>query len=74
MLALEKEYYLPGIASSGAASVGAISSMPMPLGIVGDLDIMSNFCESINGYATHGGGSSLYFGAISSIGNTTKDV
>ena len=69
--------YLLGITSSEAPRVGAISSMPMPLGMVGDLDVFElSEANSIqrSERVTHGGGSSLYLGAISSMGNAMKEV
>ena len=74
LLAFEAQRYLLGITSSGAPRLGAMSSIPIPLGIIGDLNILSGLCKSINRSGTHGGGSSLYLGAISSIGSTMNDV
>ena len=54
LLALEEQCYLPGITSSGAPRVGAMSSIPMPLGIVGDLNIMSEQKHQQIGYARWG--------------------
>lgn len=42
MLAFEEQRYLPGMTSSGAPTLGAKSSIPMPLGITGDLKILSD--------------------------------
>ncbi len=54
LLALEEQRYLPGITSSGAPRVGAMSSIPMPLGIVGDLNNLSEEKHQQIGYARWG--------------------